>query len=183
VTPPPPPPQPTPQVRKHFTPEFINRIDEFIIFEPLVKSHIREVRTRRLPSGPAASPPAGGGSSGALVMRGGAWQQGAAAARHPQPPARTYPASLPRCIPSPAFPRPAQIVRLRLRGVEARLADKKMRLVVEQSALEWLAGAGYGASPACCPVPARRPPLPPARLPSRPRPWHLQRGAWRAPRH
>jgi ATP-dependent Clp protease ATP-binding subunit ClpB len=51
-------------VRKHFTPEFINRIDEFIIFEPLAKTHIRK------------------------------------------------------------------IVRLRLKGVEARIADKKMKLQV-----------------------------------------------------
>lgn len=55
---------PAAQVRKHFTPEFINRIDEFIIFEPLAKTHIRK------------------------------------------------------------------IVRLRLKGVEARIADKKMKLQV-----------------------------------------------------
>lgn len=31
------------KVRKHFQPEFINRIDEFIIFEPLVASQIATI--------------------------------------------------------------------------------------------------------------------------------------------
>jgi ATP-dependent Clp protease ATP-binding subunit ClpA len=32
-----------PQVRKHFKPEFVNRIDEFIIFEPLRSDEIRHI--------------------------------------------------------------------------------------------------------------------------------------------
>lgn len=31
------------QVRRHFPPEFLNRVDEFIIFEPLTAAQIRQV--------------------------------------------------------------------------------------------------------------------------------------------
>ncbi|KXZ48462.1 hypothetical protein GPECTOR_27g632 [Gonium pectorale] len=36
------------QVRRHFPPEFLNRVDEFIIFEPLVAAQIRSVVALRL---------------------------------------------------------------------------------------------------------------------------------------
>lgn len=31
------------KVRKHFQPEFVNRIDEFIIFEPLIAEQIKTI--------------------------------------------------------------------------------------------------------------------------------------------
>ncbi len=31
------------EVRGHFRPEFVNRVDEFIVFEPLVRSQIRDI--------------------------------------------------------------------------------------------------------------------------------------------
>lgn len=36
------------QVRKHFKPEFVNRIDEFIIFEPLKRHEIAKIVRLRL---------------------------------------------------------------------------------------------------------------------------------------
>jgi hypothetical protein len=36
------------QVRKHFKPEFVNRIDEFIIFEPLRSDEIRQIVKLRM---------------------------------------------------------------------------------------------------------------------------------------
>lgn len=67
----------TPQVRKHFPPEFVNRVDEFIIFEPLKQTEIR------------------------------------------------------------------QIVSLRTKGVVKRLAEKKMRLVMEDRALGEFTTSAY----------------------------------------
>mmetsp|Transcript_29892 Transcript_29892/g.66115 ORF Transcript_29892/g.66115 Transcript_29892/m.66115 type:complete len:1085 (+) Transcript_29892:60-3314(+) len=65
------------QVRRHFKPEFVNRIDEFIIFEPLKADEIHH------------------------------------------------------------------IVRLRTRGVVERLAERKMKLVLRESAVDYLARKGY----------------------------------------
>ena len=33
----------TPQVRAHFRPEFVNRVDEYIVFEPLRKQQIERI--------------------------------------------------------------------------------------------------------------------------------------------
>ncbi|KAG2439046.1 hypothetical protein HYH02_006574 [Chlamydomonas schloesseri] len=65
------------QVRRHFPPEFLNRVDEFIIFEPLTAVQIRSV------------------------------------------------------------------VALRLRGLVSRLAEKKVRLVLADSAMDYLAAKGF----------------------------------------
>ncbi|PNW76423.1 hypothetical protein CHLRE_11g467575v5 [Chlamydomonas reinhardtii] len=65
------------QVRRHFPPEFLNRVDEFIIFEPLTAVQIRSV------------------------------------------------------------------VALRLRGLVSRLAEKKVRLVLADSAMDHLAAKGF----------------------------------------
>ncbi|EFJ41834.1 hypothetical protein VOLCADRAFT_40352, partial [Volvox carteri f. nagariensis] len=65
------------QVRRHFPPEFLNRVDEFIIFEPLTARQIRDV------------------------------------------------------------------VGLRLRGLVSRLAEKKIRLVLADSAMDYLASKGF----------------------------------------
>ncbi|GIL82455.1 hypothetical protein Vretifemale_11438, partial [Volvox reticuliferus] len=65
------------QVRRHFPPEFLNRVDEFIIFEPLTAAQIRDV------------------------------------------------------------------VGLRLRGLISRLGEKKIRLVLADSAMDYLAAKGF----------------------------------------
>ncbi|GFR45071.1 hypothetical protein Agub_g6445, partial [Astrephomene gubernaculifera] len=65
------------QVRRHFPPEFLNRVDEFIIFEPLTAPQIRSV------------------------------------------------------------------VGLRLRGLVGRLREKKIRLVLADSAMDFLAAKGF----------------------------------------
>ncbi|GLI70724.1 hypothetical protein VaNZ11_015748, partial [Volvox africanus] len=65
------------QVRRHFPPEFLNRVDEFIIFEPLTAVQIRDV------------------------------------------------------------------VGLRLRGLISRLGEKKIRLVLSDSAMDYLAAKGF----------------------------------------
>ncbi|GLC51737.1 hypothetical protein PLESTB_000542600 [Pleodorina starrii] len=65
------------QVRRHFPPEFLNRVDEFIIFEPLTAPQIRDV------------------------------------------------------------------VGLRLGGLKSRLAEKKIRLVLADSAMDYLAAKGF----------------------------------------
>jgi ATP-dependent Clp protease ATP-binding subunit ClpA len=41
-------PKYNPQVRRHFRPEFINRVDEFIIFEPLRRDQILAIVALRV---------------------------------------------------------------------------------------------------------------------------------------
>ncbi|KAG1659283.1 hypothetical protein FOA52_008212 [Chlamydomonas sp. UWO 241] len=78
-------------VRQHFRPEFVNRVDDFIIFEPLGMEQIRSIVNMQ-PLGMEQI----------------------------------------RCI-----------VNWQAKRVAERLHDKKMRLVLEDSAIDFLAAAGY----------------------------------------
>jgi ATP-dependent Clp protease ATP-binding subunit ClpA len=137
-------------VRGHFRPEFINRVDELIIFDPLARDQVKSIvrlqvrgccgggrlrwqrqqRRRRRAAACGCLPPAGGCLLRSLCPK---------ATR----PARLTASPLPA---PPARPPRAQVAR-----VAQRLAERKIRLEVSEEAIDFLVGAGfdpvYGARP------------------------------------
>jgi ATP-dependent Clp protease ATP-binding subunit ClpA len=122
-------------VRGHFRPEFINRVDELIVFEPLARDQVKSIVRLQVRAGAGAAAAAATATAGTGARSSRATAPCAAALPGPPPSSGAPPPQPPKPTPTP--------VTLQVDRVAQRLAERKIRLEISEGAIEFLVSKGY----------------------------------------